>query len=543
MLNRPAFPYFIFLITALLAHGLLLLNDGNYGDGWVLNYYIQTGNWVGLQGWYDSLGGPWVYWIYKAIGQAPKFIFNGIIFANILLVSTILFFFLNKYTPLKRNHSFFIALVVLVWPFNHVIVNIVYVVPLLFVSTFFVGWFLYFYNSEKKSSVLAFISCLLIFISYSYNSLLVYHYIFVVLFYFHINNLWGKDIFKDLPRHVKYIIKDHWVLLILPFIFFALKVSLFKPFGAVENYNSIRFSFRSIEAFVKYAIHILADPFEALFVVGPKIWYILIPAIVLTGFILSKTKNIEVQPDREESSSRLLYLGLLVIFIFAVPFSAVGKYPDIFTERARHGFISGIGFGIFIIGLVYCLFKNKKPLISKWENLILCQLITCLIVINIGFYASWQGRWAKYMAISGNLSQMAPLKNVSIYFLRDDLPSILKPNYEYNDFTLIVNKAWEGKRYLGITPFFKRNRPDRVAAEEAIRIWHSGLWQGNVASENFNSGGCFGEVEIIPKFNKNEMEIGFLYTYYKLFFQEKLESFVLNLVKVDLRLLKGIPCK
>ena len=107
------------------------------------------------------------------------------------------------------------------------------------------------------------------------------------------------------------------------------------------------------------------------------------------------------------------------------------------------------------------------------ESFILCQIIICFIVINIGFYASWQGRWAKYQSITANLTQIAPLKNVSIYFLRDKTYTILKPKYEYNDFTLILNNAWGGERVLGITPFFQRNRPESVAAQEAIKIWHT----------------------------------------------------------------------
>ena len=55
-------------------------------------------------------------------------------------------------------------------------------------------------------------------------------------------------------------------------------------------------------------------------------------------------------------------------------------------------------------------------------------------------------------------------------------------------------------------------------------IWHTKLWRGNVAAGNFKSEGCVGEVVIKPKFNKNEIETGFLYLYYKLFQPEKLRN-------------------
>lgn len=536
MLNRPASPYMFFVVVGLLAHGLMLFNDGSYGDGWVVEYYIQTGNWAQLQEWYDFMGRPWFYWVFRAIGNVPKNIFDGIIFVHILILASFLYILMNRYTPLNGSQSLLISLIVLVWPFYHVAVNVAYV-PQFFWATFFiVGWVFYFYNYEKhRSLVFAFLSCLMIFISLFYESFMVYHFIFLGVFYCFIYDCWGKNILLSLKENSKKFILDYWILGIMPFVALGVTKIIFKPLGVDASYNSIKFSFKLIETWVKYVIHILIDPFKALYVVGPKIWFILIPAIILAAFFVLKKKSDEFSSDGGENHVRFICLGLLIIIIVGFPFAAVGKYPDIFAVRARHGFYAAIGYGFLMMGMVVYFFRKKRWLRSKWKNLIFCQIIVCFIVINIGFYASWQGRWAKYLSISANLTQTSPLDNVNIYFLRDESPTVLKPNYEYNDFTLILNKAWGGERFLGVTPFFKRNRQDSVVVQEAIKIWHTKLWQGNVAAGNFKSEGCVGEVAIKPKFNKNEIETGFLYLYYKLFQSEKLDSFVLNLVTVDMR--------
>ena len=127
MVKHPHYPYLLFLAIAFLAHGLLLLNDGHYGDGWVVDYYIKTGNWADLQEWYDFKGRPWFYGVFKAIGNVPRYIHNGIIFVNIIVLSSVLYIFMNRFTPLKRSQCLFISFVVLTWPFYHVTVNTAYV--------------------------------------------------------------------------------------------------------------------------------------------------------------------------------------------------------------------------------------------------------------------------------------------------------------------------------------------------------------------------------------------------------------------------------
>ena len=62
-------------------------------------------------------------------------------------------------------------------------------------------------------------------------------------------------------------------------------------------------------------------------------------------------------------------VGLGIICVIAFPYSAVGKYLDIFSVRARHGFYGAAGYGIFMLGLVGHLLKNKGSSILKWKVL------------------------------------------------------------------------------------------------------------------------------------------------------------------------------
>lgn len=61
------------------------------------------------------------------------------------------------------------------------------------------------------------------------------------------------------------------------------------------------------------------------------------------------------------------------------------------------------------------------------------------------------------------------------------------------------------------------------------------LWRGNIAAGNFKPEKCLGEILVEQGFEKNEIEIGFLYLFYRLIRSDKLDSFVLNLMSVDMR--------
>jgi len=237
-------------------------------------------------------------------------------------------------------------------------------------------------------------------------------------------------------------------------------------------------------------------------------------------------------------------IGLAVICIVGFPYIMVGKYPNIFSVAARHGMIAGSGFGLFIIGLIHLRFKNKKSLLAKIEKFIFFQLILYFIVLDISYYAMWQARWAKDLAISEDLSRQTPLNNTSIYFFRGYIPSgadnRYKYNYEYyyeyNDVTLILNRAWGGEKNIGISPMYKTGRPDLEVAREVIENWHTGKWIGKNAASRFNPEGCMGEIIVNLKTDYQGISIGFLYLYYKIFRDSKqMKAFLGDLVSVEMR--------
>ena len=538
MLNRPISPYLLILFVGLLAHGLLLFNDGHYGDGWFLYYYSQKGQLEVYQNWLKESGSHGYSWIHEVFGKVPIFLFKFIMFISLLINSALIYFLLIHYSSLRQNHALFIALSALVWPFYHVIVNITFF-PVLIVHTFFyAGWLLYLsYKENKNNLIFGILSILLIYYSFFYKALLIYHFVLLGIYFLHTNKYPKNFKGSDLKTAAFYFAKNNWILLALPFIFWAVNLMAFMPSGTRMDYNVIHiFSFKTVETWIKYIKHIILDPFEALFVVGMDLWYLLIPVLILGVIVFYRNPVKETELKKENYAVVAMILGVLMIGALGFPFSAVGKYPDVFLVSARHGMLAGSGFGLFLVGLIHFLIYRKKAKLARWENFIYCQIILCFIIVDLDLYASWQARWAKDLAISENLSRQGPLNNTSIYFLRDNMPLGVDSKYEYNDVTFILNRAWGGEKNIGISPFYKRGRPDLKVAREVIENWHTGRWRGKTAASHFNPEGCVGEMIVNPKTEYHEISIGFLYLYYKIFRDSKhMKAYLGNLVSVELR--------
>ena len=51
-------PYLLIGVMALLSHGLLLLNDGMYWDGWLLDNHLAEDDWGEVNKWATDSGMP-----------------------------------------------------------------------------------------------------------------------------------------------------------------------------------------------------------------------------------------------------------------------------------------------------------------------------------------------------------------------------------------------------------------------------------------------------------------------------------------------------
>ena len=56
----------------ILTHGIILLNDGLYWDGWVVDFWQQNGDKNSMRRFYSEVGMPNLYFEHWILGRFPK---------------------------------------------------------------------------------------------------------------------------------------------------------------------------------------------------------------------------------------------------------------------------------------------------------------------------------------------------------------------------------------------------------------------------------------------------------------------------------------
>lgn len=534
-------------MVGLVSHGLLVINDGSYGDGWFVEYLIIQGDWAALKGWYVDHGAPWVFWLFKALEPVSSHVYKSGSLICLFAIAFLNFQILARYSPLSEVDSLWVSLLAMVWPFYHILVWTLMLPAMICGVLFYLGWFLLFYHQSQKARSIWFgIGFLLIILSFEYLAFLAYHFAFILI-YFLSQNAFSMQMDRvELKSKILSFSKQNWVLMIVPFIFYGTKALVFDAGVKIEGYNAILISLKTPLYFVKNIVRALIEPFVGVFHALIDSWWILIPALLISGIFYKRTsKKRAIETDIRYLKGIWIF-GLLMIMAISFGHTLTEKTAKLMSIKSRHVMFAGMGAGLVLLAGIRLLMYKLGESWRKREGLILALILVSWIVVDIHLYLVWQARWAKDRAIAHQLEQQGPLPNTSIYFLRDRFLLGVDPRYDYNDFTFVLQTAWKEERYLGITPHFQRGRQDLEAAQEGIQMWESGWVRGTVALKDFNTKGCMAEAVVSPKEYKLKSLIGLRYLWYKWFYPDKMNGLFENLVHVEIRSLKsdafGNPC-
>ena len=532
--RHSAIHYLIILAAGLLAHGMLLLNDGSYADGWFLGYLIKLGQWDRIKDIFYWLGYPIYYWLQLLIGQASIFTFRILSLTWILLTALLQYKILTRFTPLTQRQSLFLAIFALVWPFYHMLVWSIFATGMIFPVLFYAGWYNYLCLKEKKRNSLLYIpSLILIFLSFSYPVFLTYNYAFLAAYGLSTLGYSIKFQAGEFKRELFAFLKCNWVLAILPIVFFYFKTTLY-PVSI--PYNKINlFSFKTLFSIIKNIFRFITEPVLSIIYSIPTFWFVLIPGLLVVFFV--SLKYLKRNPDLEDQKYALGMIGVGLIFIvtLSITYGVVGKTLKIMSVKSRYGFAANLGYSLFFLGGIHWLFNkywvHKKPLIKP----ILFLMLVAMILVNTNLYAMWQAKWARTVSIIHNLERSKPVPKASIYFLKDDFPLGVDTREYTSDFTFMLIEAWGQNQFVGITPHYQGKQTRTQAAREIIGRLEDKSLRIHTIIEDFNRKGCLAEVVVSPKKYHQQVLIGFRYLYYRLLKPQQMSQFLEDLTEVKLR--------
>jgi len=533
-LRKPKSHYIIIVGFSLIVHGLLLLNDGVYYDGWPIYHHLVDKNWNLFHLWLTESGGiPSVAYLHWVMGYLPSMIFSYklLAFLSITFSGMLVYLICNELRLFSRTWSLFIALLSLSYPAFQLSVDLIAMPYLICYCLFLLACFMAL-RSEKRMGfphyLLRIGSLALFVLSFSINSLLVFYYGFLLVLILHARrdqNMSLNHVFtRFLPHRLDYVL--------LPIMYFVVARVFFPAHGFYADiypYNPISFLpsriFAVYGAFINNAIY--AHIKLALLFLLALIFVQWIRSTVLRG----STRSV----DEKGTSYALLFFGIALLALAIFPYAAVGKAASVHGYATRHALLVALPMALIVVAVTRLLFADKEGFTSKLGFFFLTVLLLSFTYSSVANYTSWQARWVKDRSIMVNLAKLENAEGVSVFWVDDQYQLGGQASYYFYEWPCIFKSVWGDKSRIGLD----QSRYTSDFLDEWDDGW--GRYSERVYLSDFDPAGCQAILTIRPgpesprNTSLPNARLSALYFYYRFFHNDHLTEFLHGVTEVQVQ--------
>ncbi len=415
--------WFLFAVFYLVAHvGLLLIPNAIYWDDWVLyrakpgviveRFTEQAGTLFYLEGYIHLIllkAGPWIYKV--------------LTFFSFLFAAFGLNLVLKRISEVDRDSRFVIVLLFLVLPFNTARVALVDLRYTICYAMFFLAWSLMFRYPR--------LALLLFFSSFNTNSLLVFYALPMV-------DLFRQSGALSCWRSFSRGLLRYYGFILLPFLYFGLKLVYFSPTGAYAGYNE-GFGFRSLLYLPFFQIY---DLISANVSLGLALFFSMVSFLLLRYRASETLSESVVAPP-----GPLLVAGSLVLLAGAIPYWIVGLLPTFLEWSSRHQLLLPLGGSLLIAG---CLRFSGKSAEKLSLSIILGLSLASTVVNYLDYFRDWQKQRQIVAFFAGN-EKLAGSGLILIDDRSEGLNAI-KRTYRFYEWNGLLELAYGNERHFAIRP-------------------------------------------------------------------------------------------
>lgn len=448
--------YLVIVVVGLVTHGLLLLNDGIYWDGWLVysSFMEKAPDYLSLC--FAGAGRPMELCFHRLMGRFPDIIlgYKWVAFLSVVFAAMLVYTICRESNLVNRGESLLIAIMALVYPAFHVGVEMTITAYLFFYLLFFLAVWLAFKSENAKGVIRCLwraFALVFFFFSFSLNSLLVFFYGFILVLMLHARQWQGFSLRQTavlfLPRHIDYII--------LPFLFWVLNGWFFplSEFYAHASDKLFKLDGASIKncfiGFLQYAVcDQWADAWGKLLALPRFMLLILLLAYwAYNAFRMEKFRCF----SSENRAWYFIIIGVVIFVAGIFPYLVVGAFPKIYNWDTRHAILLGLPVAFVITGITKLVFSTKDGVISKFGFMFLSFIIIAFILTNNHNYIAWQARWINDRSVMTNLSKMTIANNIATFWINDNTAFGQRGFWEWSS---MFKQAWNNESHLGISGCF-----------------------------------------------------------------------------------------
>ncbi|MBI5568388.1 MAG: hypothetical protein HY914_00430 [Desulfomonile tiedjei] len=532
----------LLLTTALLAHGLLLLNDGVYWDAWLYHPVLGTGSWDAVYTPFLRAGLPIegsTIWLVGRLGP-DTFVFKLVAFATVVLSAFAIKSIGNRLGVTTREENLCLALLTLLYPNVDMMVGFPHVSRWVDYAIF-LGAARLALSVEglvgTRHFVLRPVVLLLFFVSFNNNALLVFYFGFLWLLFVSVGHDRGPTSrlpspFRFLTRHLDYVV--------LPFAFWLVKEAFFPRHGEYAGYN--RFVDTPIPL-LKALYYFLANAVygqmnEALLQVAHYPLVALAAGLIALGAYDRFNLGSQRFFGDRSCSTRFLLFGVVLLGMAIFPYIVVGLWPDLSGWSSRHAMMVGLPLAMLVMWATCSVFLNSARSLSRSGFVALVVLMVGLGLVNIRNHMGWEARWVKDRSIMAHLAQIHRPANLSVIRVDDRYPIGSNDYYRFYEWTGMFREVWGDQRVIGLDL--------RVSSTELLPE-DSSLSSERYLLKDFNPKGCQSVMTIRRgPIEYSEWDLVLRYFFYRFMNPGGMTSFLSRVTDVQLKPLEAPqaePCE
>jgi len=525
--NNSNWHYLLIGLTGVITHGLILLNDGVYFDGWIILNFIKGKDWAGLSNQFQEGGGILAGYLHWFLGHFPNIIFGYHLVAFVCIVSSgLLIYQIARLSGfVSREESLLLSLISLTYPAFQVGFELIILPYVASYSIFFLAVLLALWAEKMKKPAhyglrLSAIVCFLV--SFSINSLLVFYFGFLVLLVMFVRRMQSLSLREMLPhfllRHLDYVF--------LPFLYWVIKEIAFPRHGLYINYNRFTFSpFAWIISLASFLYNGIFNQFNA------ALRELLnLPALAFFGIlgILGMIRYFRGAFIHQSAKpSALLGYGISLIGLGVFPYVVVGKMAGLTGWSTRHSLLLALPVALVIVAITRLLFSVPKAGLSRSGWILLTMLILGFGLTMASNYLDWQARWVKDRSLMVNLGKLDGANKYSVYWVNDQYLLGGESYYRFYEWSSLFKRVWGDETRIG---FDQRHSTPKLLAD------YKPFFNKRYNLGGFDPAGQQATLSIRRgKAEYSTIELVARYFYYRFLRQKRLSDFLADVTQVQVQ--------
>lgn len=457
-------------LLVLICHGPLLINGGVYVDGWPLYGFYLNHDTRTMHVVYGQIGIPFLEYFNLAFWSAsdPIFAYKLVAFICILFSTISVYFLAWRPCILTSRECLFIAGFFCCYTAYQLHVEID-VLQYTFCYTLFLlsAWLAAHAVTvdDKRGLFMRILSLAVFFISFQTASLLVFYFAFLIFLAIEHRRSWASGDLRTAAR----LSLRYWDFVLLPIAYWALRTTVFKPYGTYAQGNVLHFDpTRWPELFRLYWENAICYQFSnSLPILGslPKHSRFLASLIIIGIFVAAFFRSRRPLPGSDGDIGALaaarrecfvafcitLYSSVMLLCAIA-PYILVNKFPQCDGFSTRHALLLNLPIALGLVGLGRVpLLVLPQRMTSRIINLIAGLLIGAFALSTLRIYEEYQSRWIKDLSVIANLRKLpkTTIDKVRIFVVSDP-DRIGSEIYRFYEYAGMFKLAWSEERWVGV---------------------------------------------------------------------------------------------